>query len=196
MTDDWASKIRESMDRAKEAADRNSPAMRLYNNQTQAGMMNYRSGGTTQYTATTTGDIINPSAIQAVPPPNRSRYRYTPQNAPASPTPFSGAPLESASLYGTGQVNEFATGEGQEDQGGGGGDNEPMPQRQPRERRPSTPMKKHLMGSAGGGGLDQLQRNRSTANQFQQLQRSPSQFQQLQRSSYAAAPTPRQRFTA
>lgn len=167
MTDDWASKIRESMDRSQQAMD-------LYNRQTQAGMMNYRSGGTTRYTATTGGSTLDLPAFQAAPQPNRSRYRYTPQNAPASSTPFSGAPLESASLFGSGQVNEMG-----DTQVGGG----PMPQRQ---RRPSTPMQSRLVGSAGGGGLDQLQRNRSTANQFQQLQRS----------SYAAAPTPRQRFTA
>lgn len=136
MTDDWASKIRESMDRSQQAMD-------LYNRQTQAGMMNLRSGGTTRYTATTGGNMLDLPAFQAAPQPNRSRYRYTPQNAPASSTPFSGAPLESASLFGSGQVNEVG----------------------------SAPMEP-------------------------QRQRRPNQFQQLQRRGYAAAPTPRQRFTA
>jgi hypothetical protein len=113
MTDDWASKIRESMDRSQQAMD-------LYNRQTQAGMMNYRSGGTTRYTATTGGSTLDLPAFQAAPQPNRSRYRYTPQNAPASSTPFSGAPLESASLYGSGQVNEIGA----------------PPQPQQRQRRP------------------------------------------------------------
>lgn len=177
MAEDWASKIRESIDRSNQAMD-------LFRRQAQAGAMNVQSGGTTRYTATDTGGTYNlPS--------------FTPNSTGLSADQFSGAPLESASFYGSGNIVEMAGPDGEEtgDEGAGG-------PRQPPARRPrrsSTPMKKNFMGSAGGGGLDQHAMNQRTASSWEQLQRKPSAWENMQRRNSfmpQSQQTPRQRFTA
>jgi hypothetical protein len=157
MAEDWASKIRESIDRSNKAMD-------LYRRQTQAGMMNAQSGGTTRYTAIENGGITDVGS-------------FTPAPAGMSASQFSGGPIESASFYGSGQINEV------------GGASTPDGQPRPRINRSSQPMQQRLMGSAGGGGL----------NGFAQNQRNASSWENLQRRSNYMPPnqqTPRQRFTA
>ena len=162
MAEDWASKIRESTQRSNKAMD-------LYQRQGQAGMLNLRNGNQTAFTALDTGGIANLLPVAPVPPnTDGSRFR--------------GGPIESASFYGSGQINEVggaSTPDGQE--------GPPTPNRRP--QRPSPPMKKNYMGSAGGGGL----------NGFAQNQRNASSWENLQRRGSYQPPnqqTPRQRFTA
>jgi len=185
MAEDWASKIRESIQSSNKAMD-------LYRRQTQAGMMNAQSGGTTRYTAIENGGITDVGS-------------FTPAPAGMSAGQFSGGPIESASFYGSGQINEtgpppdssatpawpstpvwgtpYEGGQG----GGGGGEGPPTPSRRP--RRPSTPMKKHYMGSAGGGGLSGFAQNQRNASSWENLQRRSNYMPPNQQ-------TPRQRFTA
>ena len=160
MAEDWASRIRESIDRSNKAMD-------LYKRQTQAGMMNAQSGGTTRFTATDDGRIIDPGV-------------FTANTTGISGDRFSGGPIESASFYGSGQINEVGGASTPDGQGGSPA---------PRTRGPATPMKKNYMGSAGGGGL----------NGFAQNQRNASSWENLQRRSSYMPPnqqTPRQRVTA
>lgn len=162
MAEDWASKIRESIDRSNQAMD-------LFRRQAQAGAMNAQSGGTTRYTATDTGGTYNlPS--------------FTPNSTGLSADQFSGAPLESASFFGSGNIVEMAG----PDDGGMGGPRQPPTGR---PRRPSQPMQRRLMGSAGGGGLNQHFQNQRTASAWENMQRRNSYMPQSQQ-------TPRQRFTA
>ncbi len=181
MAEDWASKIRESIDRSNKAMD-------LYQRQGRAAAMNYDrdrrdpmpsglvSENRTRYTALDTGGIAD------IP-------MFTPAPAGANAGRFSGAPIESASLYGSGQINEIKPPEDYEEEQGGGGDQggPPTPSRRP--RRPSTPMKKHYMGSAGGGGLNQHFQNQRNASSWENLQRRSNYMPPSQQ-------TPRQRFTA
>lgn len=162
MAEDWASKIRESIDRSNKAMD-------LYKRQTQAGMMNAQSGGTTRFTAIENGGITDVGS-------------FTPAPAGMSASQFSGGPIESASFYGSGQINEVGGASTPDGQGG-----PPTPSR--RTRGPAAPMQSRLMGSAGGGGL----------NGFAQNQRNASSWENLQRRGSYQPPnqqTPRQRFTA
>lgn len=177
MAEDWASKIRESINRSNQAMD-------LHRRQAQAAMANRQSGGTTRYTALDTGGIVD------LPP-------FTPNSTGLSADQFSGAPLESASFFGSGNIVEMAGPEDEEsgDEGAGG------PRQPPtgRPRRPSQPMQRRLMGSAGGGGLNQHFQNQRTASSWEQLQRKPSAWENMQRrNSYMpqSQQTPRQRFTA
>lgn len=87
MAEDWASKIRESIDRSNKAMD-------LYKRQTQAGMMNAHSGGTTRFTAIENGGITDVGS-------------FTPAPAGMSAGQFSGGPIESASFFGSGQIREM-----------------------------------------------------------------------------------------
>lgn len=172
MAEDWASKIRESIQRANKATD-------LYQRQGQAAMANFRNGlqgNQTNYTALDTGGIADiPS--------------FTPAPAGMSASQFSGAPIESASFYGSGQINEIKPPEdyeeGRGDNGGQGGP--PTPNRRP--QRSSTPMKKNYMGSAGEGGLNQHFQNQRNASSWENLQRRGSYQPPSQQ-------TPRQRFAS
>jgi hypothetical protein len=169
MAEDWASKIRESIQRSNKAVD-------LYQRQGQAAMANFRNGNKTNYTALDTGGIADiPS--------------FTPAPAGMTADRFSGAPIESASFYGSGQINEIKPPEDYEEgQGGGEGQGgAPTPNRRP--RRPSTPMKRNYMGSAGGGGLDQHFQNQRSASSWENLQRRSNYMPPSQQ-------TPRQRFAS
>jgi hypothetical protein len=169
MAEDWASKIRESIQRSNKAVD-------LYQRQGQAAMANFRNGNKTNYTALDTGGIADiPS--------------FTPAPAGMTADRFSGAPIESASFYGSGQINEIKPPEDYEEgQGGGEGQGgAPTPNRRP--RRPSTPMKRNYMGSAGGGGLDQHAQNQRSASSWENLQRRSNYMPPSQQ-------TPRQRFAS
>ena len=172
MAEDWASKIRESLQRSSKAVD-------LYQRQGQAAMANFRNGNKTNYTALDTGGIADiPS--------------FTPAPAGMDASRFSGAPIESASFYGSGQINEIKPPEdyeeGRGDSGGQGGQGgAPTPNRRP--QRPATPMKKNYMGSAGGGGLNGFAQNQRNASSWENLQRRGSYQPPSQQ-------TPRQRFTA
>lgn len=157
MAEDWASKIRESIDRSNKAMD-------LYQRQTQAGMMNAQSGGATKYTAIENGGITDLGS-------------FTPAPAGGSSQGFSGAPIESASFYGSGQIN------------GVGDASTPNGQPRPRTRGPAAPVQSRLMGSAGGGGLNQHFQNQRNASSWENLQRRSSYMPPSQQ-------TPRQRFTA
>lgn len=181
MAEDWASKIRESIQRSNQAMD-------LYQRQGQAAAMNYErdrrdpmpsglvSGNRTRYTALDTGGIAD------IP-------MFTPAPAGMTADRFSGAPIESASFYGSGQINEIKPPEDYEEgQGGGEGQGgAPTPNRRP--RRPSTPMKRNYMGSAGGGGLDQHAQNQRNASSWENLQRRSNYMPPSQQ-------TPRQRFAS
>jgi len=162
MAEDWASRIRESIDRSNKAMD-------LYKRQTQAGMMNAQSGGTTRFTATDDGRIIDPGV-------------FTANTTGISGDRFSGGPIESASFYGSGQINEVGGASTPDGQGG-----PPTPSR--RTRGPATPMKKNYMGSAGGGGLDQHFQNQRNASSWENLQRRSNYMPPSQQ-------TPRQRFAS
>lgn len=162
MAEDWASKIRESIDRSNKAMD-------LYRRQTQAGMMNLQSGGTTRFTATDDGRIIDPGVFTA--------------NTTGIPGDrFSGGPIESASFYGSGQINDVGGASTPDGQGG-------SPTSSRRTPRSPTPMKKNYMGSAGGGGLAGFAQNQRNASSWENLQRRSNYMPPSQQ-------TPRQRFTA
>ena len=157
MNNDWNAQLRDIFSRQKQA-------MELYRNQEQAAKMNAQNNGTTNFTAVDTGGIINPGS-------------FTPAPAGMNASQFSGAPLESASFYGSGQMNEVgyapsgdesspflpppSRGRWQMGDDGRMVDPNTGQHRILSQRDGSTRAKPRLMGSAGGGGL----------NKFQQQQR-------------------------
>ena len=157
MNNDWNAQLRDIFSRQKQA-------MELYRNQEQAGMMNLRNGNQTAFTALDTGGIANLLPVAPAP-------------AGMDTSQFSGAPLESASFFGSGQMNEVgyapsgdesspflpppSRGRWQMGDDGRMVDPNTGQHRILSQRDGSTRAKPRLMGSAGGGGL----------NKFQQQQR-------------------------
>lgn len=220
MAEDWASKIRESIQRSNQAMD-------LSRRQAQAAAMNSErdrldpmpsglvSGNRTRYTALDTGGIAD------IP-------MFTPAPAGMSASQFSGAPIESASFYGSGQINEVGPRpdsnmtpatpvwgtpyeEGQGDGGGQGG--APTPNRRPRRgsdrwemgddgRMVDPNTGQHRIVSRRDGSTKATPSPRNSAgglNQHFQNQRNASSWENLQRRSNYMPPsqqTPRQRFAS
>lgn len=155
MDTDWNTRLREMYVNQQKA-------MELYQNQGQAATMNAQNNGTTNYTALDSGGIINPGF-------------FTPAPAGMNAGQFSGAPLESASFFGSGQMNEVGYAPS-------GGESSPyLPPPNPdrwqmgddgrmvdpntgqhrivSRRDGSARAKPRFMGSAGGGGLNQFYLN-------------------------------------